>query len=185
MGWGVGFEARTAELEDSKMRARMSLIGLSLVVCVSWFSNAAACGDKFIVGTGGAQVEQPTVASSPARILIYRDLGSDTTSALRDPELITALKDAGHTPVIADGEQGLDKAVKGSTFDLVLVDYASAQKVRTELMTAASRPRVVPVLDRTSRQFLSAAKREFSVVMNVPATVSSVLKTIDKAMSRQ
>lgn len=165
------------------MKTGMSLLGLLVCVCALWFSDAAACGDKFIVGPSGARLEQPNVASMPARILIYRDITSDTTSALRDPELISALKEAGHTPVAADGTQGLEKAVKGGSFDLVLVDYASAQKVRDEIGTAASHPRVVPVLDRTSRHFLSEAKKEFRVVMNVPATVSSVLSTIDKAMS--
>ena len=166
------------------MKTRTSLIGLSLCVCALWFSDAAACGDKFIVGPSGARLEQPNaVASMPARILIYRDIGSDTTSALTDPQLITSLKEAGHSPVTADGAQGLEKAVKGGSFDLVLVDYASVQKVRDGVMTATSHPRVVPVLDRTSRHFLSEAKKEFRVVMNVPATVSSVLATIDKAMS--
>jgi len=165
------------------MKTRTSLIGLSFVVCALWFSDAAACGDKFIVGTSGARLEQPNIASIPARILIYRDIGSDTTSALRDPELISALKDAGHTPVTADGTQGLESAVQGGTFDLILVDYGSAQKVRDEINTIKSHPRVVPVLDRTARKFLSQAKKDFQVVMNVPATVSSVLTTINSAMS--
>lgn len=164
------------------MRIRILLFALSLLVSLVSFSDAAACGDKFIVGPGGVNVEQDTVASSPARILIYRDVGSDTTSGLMDPNLITALKEAGHTPVAVDGEQGLDKAIQGEAFDLVLVDYASAKKVRVDLLAATSQPRVVPVLNRTSRKFLSAAKDEFKVVMNVPATVNSVLATINKAM---
>ena len=167
------------------MRTRIALIGLSVFVCAAWFSEATACGDKFIVGPAGARVEQSTIASTPARILIYRDVSSDTTSALRDPDLIAALKDAGHTPVTADGVQGLNSAVRGASFDLVLVDYASAQKVRDEIKTASSQPRVVPVLDRTSRRYLSEAKKQFNVVMNVPATVSSVLNTINKAMTQR
>jgi hypothetical protein len=167
------------------MRIRMPLVGLSVLVTALAFSVASACGDKFIVGPAGGSLEQPAVASTPARILIYRDNGADTTSALSDPDLIAALKEAGHTPVTADGTKGLENAVSRSSFDLVLVDYASAQKVREEVGTTASHPSVIPVLNRTSRQFLSAAKREFKVVMNVPATVSSVLATIDKAMSRR
>jgi len=165
------------------MKKTFCLIGLALFVCVLSFSNAPACGDKFIVGPSGARLEQPNVASIPARILIYRDVTSDTTSALRDPQLIAALKDAGHTPVTAEGMEGLESSVKGGKFDLILVDYASVQKVRDELGTSTPHMRLVPVLDRTSRHFLSEAKKEFTVVMNVPATVSSVLSTINKAMT--
>jgi len=165
------------------MTCRLFTIGLSIFALVSWHSEAVACGDKFIVGTGGAAVDESVVASTPARILIYRDLGSDTTSALSDPELLAALKNAGHTPVTANGAQGLETAVKDGSFDLVLVDYASAQKIRSGIVTATSHPSVVPVLSRTSRHYLSAARREFKVVMNVPTTVASVLATIDKAMS--
>lgn len=165
------------------MRTRDFLLGLSVFV-VFCFTAAEACGDKFIVGPSGARLEQPNDAvATSARILIYRDTGSDTTSALRDPELITALKEAGHTPVAADGAQGLEQAFKGGSFDLILVDYASAQKVRDEIMTSGAHSRVVPCLNRTSRHFLSDAKREFKVVMNFPADVSSVLTTIDRAMS--
>ena len=164
------------------MKMRMALIGLSILGCTLWFSNAAACGDKFIVGPSGTRLEQPIASTTSARILIYRDVGSDTTSAVRDEQLIVVLKEAGHKPVAAEGTQGLEAAVKGGSFDLILVDYASAEKVRNEVVSSPSHPSIVPVLDRTSRHLLSTAKKEFNVVLNVPATVSSVLRTIDKAM---
>lgn len=167
------------------MKTRIGLLGLFILVSALSVSDAAACGDKFIVGPAGARVEQSTVASSPARILIYRDIGSDTTSGLRDPGLVSALKEAGHTPVTADGAQGLESAMKGSSFDLVLVDYGSAKKVSDEVMTAASHPKVVPCLNRSSRRYLSEAKKQFNVVMNFPNDVAYVLQTIDKAMSQR
>ena len=153
------------------MNTRTSLIVLSLFASGAWFSDAGACGDKFIVGPGGERSEQATTASTHARILIYRDVKSDAVSGLNDPDLVAALTDAGHTTVTVEGEQDLDKAMKGGTFDLVLVDYSSAQKVRDELVVTSSHPSVVPVLDRTTRKFLSAARSEFKVVMNVPAPV--------------
>jgi hypothetical protein len=160
--------------------SRLVVLALALPY---WVSAADACGDKFIVGTAGGRPEQTLVASVPARILIYRDAPSNTASAMTDPELLSALKQAGHTAVAADGKADFESAVSSAQYDLVLVDYASAQAVRDELVKSSPAPRVVPVLDRASRKFLSAAKQNFTVVMNVPATVSSVLSTIDKAMA--
>ncbi len=163
-------------------RLSKSIVMIVLLLIVAG-PRSFACGDKFILGSSGSQLERATTAKHPGRILVYREPNSETAAALKDPELDKYLKQAGHSTRDADGPQDLQYALGADRFDLVLVDYRAASRLRDQLVSKGLPIRVVPVLDRGSRQFLSAAKQEFKVVLNVPASVSSVLTTIDKAMA--
>jgi CheY-like chemotaxis protein len=122
-------------------------------------------------------------ASQPARILIYREPGAATSQALGDPALEDTLKKAGHSTTGAATAQDLERALSTSDYDLVLADYQMATTLRGQLGATVPGIRLVPVLDRDTRQFLSAAKREFKVVLNIPASVNSLLNAVDKAMA--
>lgn len=143
-----------------------------------------ACGDKFIVADEGLRNDVPLQAAKPRRVLLYRPEAPDAAACMRDPALRSSLEQAGHTVVVADGQAALSRALQSERFDVVLVEYQSAGKIRDDLKTRSTPTVVVPVLDRTARKFLSAARREFQVVLNVPTSAHRVLSTLDKAMAR-
>jgi hypothetical protein len=167
------------------MRTSKLMILACLTLAVAPTSpDVSACGDKFIVAEEGMRNEAMLQASKPGRVLLYRPEAPDAAACMRDPELRASLEKAGHTVVVADGDEALSRALASERFDVVLVEYAKASDVRDTVKGNSASPVVVPVLDRTARQFLSAARREFKIVLNVPASAYRVVMALDKAMAR-
>jgi len=165
------------------VRVLARFLATGALVSVLATPQALACGDKFIMGGSESQLERAQSVVVPAKILIYTDPSTDPSSAMFDPELMAVLKEAGHIPSQAIGREGLEKAVAETQFDVILADYGVAAKVRDDVRSKVPTSRVVPVLDRSSRQFLSTAKKDFGVVLNVPASAARLLSAIDKAMT--
>lgn len=159
-------------------RAVLLFVTLALVLGTD---SAFACGDRFIFSGGGGRFDRVSAPVEPANVLIYRDAGTDPTSVMFDPSLPEVLSQAGHTPnVVEETDRWTDTALEA---DVVLVEYRSAQAVREQLRSASKNAVVVPVLDRAARKDLSAAKREFGVVLNVPASANALLRAIDRALA--
>ena len=69
---------------------------------VSW-NDVSACGDKFLLTGRGARLQHGYCALHPASILVYVNSKSGPAAAMRNPQFLNALKQAGHKPqVISD-----------------------------------------------------------------------------------
>ncbi|HEX6850278.1 MAG TPA: hypothetical protein VF139_02640 [Candidatus Polarisedimenticolaceae bacterium] len=153
------------------------LAALSIVSAQDLF----ACGDRFIFSGSNSRLERAATPGVLANVLIYRDAETDPTSVMFDPALPEVLAEVGHTPSVADRPDELVESARGA--DVVLVEYRSAPAVRESIRASGGGSIVVPVLDRAARKNLSAAKREFGVVLNVPASAATLIRAIDRALA--
>jgi hypothetical protein len=140
-----------------------------------------ACGDKFLRVGRGAHFHG-YAATYPASILIYKPANAKPKGI---QELADLLKRAGHRPSIA--EQGTAVARTSATsFDLVIASYPDALKLRHELLASRSRPDVLPILNKPTKELAAEAYRQFPHLLLPHAmTNPEALAEIDRLMERR
>ena len=145
--------------------------------------DLAACGDKFL-RVGRSTRYQRYAAVHPASILIYSPA---TASREGINELETMLKRAGHKAHAVRHGTAIGSVVVGGQFDLVIAAYADASRLESELAAAPSRPELLPLLVKPTREVVAAAERSYRHLLKLDAmTKSEALAEIDEVMaSRQ
>ena len=137
-----------------------------------------ACGDKFL-RAGRSSRMKGYAAMYPASILLY-------PSANAKPAVVSAwqkmLKDAGHKTQIVTRTASLTSTVASGSYDIVITDYGSAARVRTEVMDARSKPGVLPVLNDSSKSAAAKATAEFQHFLDPEMTNREKLAEIDHVM---
>ena len=69
-------------------------------------------------------------------------------------------------------------------FDLVIAAYADASRLETELAVAPSRPELLPMLVKPTREAVAAAERSYRHLLKIDAmTKSQALAEIDEVMA--
>jgi hypothetical protein len=112
-----------------------------LVLGVSALYPAAlACGDKFLMVGRGAKFQRAYASVYPGKILIYARPSTDGKSAIRDPQLHKALRQAGHAVSVIEDWALLEAALKTAPSDVVLVDVAEAARLKTTLEASPTHP---------------------------------------------
>lgn len=170
------------------MRKALVVIGLgSILVAVSAVPGDA-CGDKLLLLGRGIRF-QSRHTPRPASVLLYLPASVAAGGTLTDPKLESALREAGHALRSASTRQELDEALRAGQYDVVLSDLAHAADLRQALDAAGSTPVVVPVVyllaPPTSQQKkadVARAKKEFSMVLQMPGRPGHYCATVDKAM---
>ena len=156
------------------MRRSLILTGLFLVAAV-----ACACGDKLMLLMGARSSRMKPV--HPALILAYP---GQTASAplIRDLRLHPALKKAGHRIQVVEDPAGLDNALKSQKYDLVMTDLAHANELSQRLLSAPSKPVILPVAFQASKEEQSAAQKKYHCLLKAPGNPENYLGAIDQAM---
>jgi ABC-type amino acid transport substrate-binding protein len=77
---------------------------------------------------------------------------------------------------------GLDSALKAGKYDVVVVDVASAGEISQRLSTAPSKPVLLPVAFKASKEEQSAAQKKYHCLLKAPSDVDNYLAAIDQAM---
>lgn len=156
------------------MRRLLVLLGLLLVAAAAW-----ACGDKLMLIMGARSSQIKPV--HPALILAYP--GQSVSAALiRDLQLQPALKKAGHRIQVIEDPAALDNALKGGRYDLVIADVANAGVLSPHVLSAPSKPVLLPVVFRASKEEQSAAQKKYHCLFKAPGNPESYLAAIDQAM---
>jgi ABC-type amino acid transport substrate-binding protein len=156
------------------MRRSLILPGLFLIAAVAW-----GCGDKLMLIMGARSLR--IKAGPPALILAYP--GQKASAALiRDLQLQPAVKKAGHRIQVIEDPAGLDNALKGGKYDLVLADLANANELSQRLSSAPSKPVILPVAFRASKEEQSAAQKKYHCLLKAPSNPGQYLEAIDQAM---
>ena len=156
------------------MRRTPILLGLLLVAAVAW-----ACGDKLMLIMGARSSQIRPV--HPALILAYPGQTASAT-LIRDLQLQPALKKAGHRIQVVEDPAGLDNALKGGKYDLVMADVANANEVSPHVLSAPSKPVLLPIAFRASKEEQSAAQKKYHCLLKAPGNPASYLAAIDQAM---
>lgn len=162
------------------MKRLLTLVAASALVMQFGSGILEACGAKFLVATRSAQRQRMVRTSRPATILLYQHNNSagvvEDTTALRD-----LLKGVGHTVTIAAGEAALHDAAQSGGFNLVVMQLAEAQRLKTAVNASLPNAAILPVAVLASSSVSAAAKAEFGKVLIVPTKTSEILSTVESA----
>jgi ABC-type amino acid transport substrate-binding protein len=156
------------------VRRPLIVLGLLLFGTIAW-----GCGDKLmlVMGSRSSQIKP----LHPAAILVYP---GQTASAklIRSLQSQPAFRKAGHRFQIVDDSAGLDNALKAGKFDLVVADVADANGLSQQVSSAASKPILLPVVFKASKEEQSAAQKKYHCLLKAPGNPENYLEAIDHAM---
>ena len=156
------------------MRRVLILAGGFLIGAVAW-----GCGDKLmlVMGMRPSQIKP----LHPAAILA---LPGQTPSAaiIRNMQGQAAFKKAGHRFQVVEDAAGLNRALKSGKYDVVMADMSQAREVILEASSAASKPVVLPVAYKASKEDQVAAQKKYHCLLKAPGNTDNYLAAIDQAM---
>jgi hypothetical protein len=157
---------------------RAFVIGVVAVLsCAS--VDLGACGDKFLRVGRSARFRR-YAAVHPAAILIYKPAHA-TRAGIE--ELKTLLTQAGHRPEAVDSGASLANTLAAARYDLVIADYADAVLIRNAVVTAPSRPEILPILYKPSKAVQAEAERQYACLIKPhEMTKFDALAEIDRLM---
>jgi hypothetical protein len=143
--------------------------------------DLGACGDKFLrVGRSAARNHR-YAAIHPASILIYSPA---TASRKGISDLEKLLKRAGHRAQTVSHGTAIQPTIASGQFDLVIAAYADANRLEGELVAIPSRPHVLPILVKPTREVAAAAARAYRYRLEIDRmTKSEALAEIDELMA--
>jgi hypothetical protein len=139
-----------------------------------------ACGDKLLNVSRGLRFQR-AYAGRQANLVIYSTATSNA-GALKSAKLQTTLRQAGHNLQTVEDLSQLDRVLKSGKVDVVLADFGELTGISRELQSAPSKPVIVPVLDKASKNELAAAQREYQFALKASADAIQYLTAIDGAM---
>lgn len=157
------------------------LTAITALVIWAQFGPAVmeACGAKFLVATGTAQLQRSQRTKHPARILVYQHSRNADTVAFVT-KLRDMLKGMGHQVSVADGEAGL-KDVSGSTFNVVMLRLEEARRLKSVVTSAQPNATILPMDALVPSPVIAVAKQEFGRMLVLPATTHEVYSIVEDA----
>jgi len=161
------------------MHKILGAVVLAAMLFLVW--PAEACGDKLMSLARGIRLQRAYMAARSASILIYTGTGGGG-KALKEAQLQSSLKQAGHKLQMIEDARQLDQALSSGKFDLVLVDFTEAATLSQHMASLPSRPLVLPVLYKPSKAEMAAAEKQFTYAVKAPANSTQHLEAIDEAM---
>jgi hypothetical protein len=157
----------------------LAVLGLTATLCLTFWSDLSACGDKFM-RVGRSASGRKYAALHPSSILIYRPAGS-TSNGMTALEKL--LRQAGHAPRVLQRDERLEPALASANYALVIADYADVGMLKGHLAGAASAPGILPILAKSNKAVEAEIKGEFHCLIK-PQTMEphDALAEIDHAL---
>ncbi len=157
-------------------RTTAAVLGALAMGAALLASDAAACGDKFLViGRGAKRVAK---ARHPAAIALYLHTGSPLAAVAKEMRLEKTLRDAGHKVEVVPDETTLQAALASRRLNFVIADWADAQGLT---LPDAHSPRIVPVVRANEMTPVSFG---YPLVIRAGKSLS-YLSALDAAMGQQ
>ena len=145
-------------------------------------SEAHACGDKFLVIGRSVRSQRAHGAVQRASILVYLDAGGRLQAAMKELQLESNLRLAGHTLRSVESRAELDEQARSGRYDILLADISEMVALEGEVGSSPARPVLLPVIYNPTGEELAEAEAEFSCVVRSPSTKKHYLAVIDDAM---
>lgn len=154
------------------------VIGL-IAIFTAGSVDLGACGDKFL-RVGRSVRFRRYAAAHPAAILIYKPV--DSTPAGIE-EFKALLKRAGHRPVAVDRGTSISVALAAAQYDLVIADYADADRIKNDIQSAPIKPEFLPILYKPSKTVEAEAEKQYACLIKPHImTKYDALAEIDRLM---
>jgi len=121
--------------------SRIAALVVALSVSVpAIYPVVGACGDKFLMAGRGAKFQRAYASVYPGKVLIYSQSSKNAKTAIRDPQLHKALRQAGHTVSIIDDWTLFENALRSGPVDVVLVDVAEVSRLQPLVASSVAHP---------------------------------------------
>ena len=152
-------------------------------------STLVACGEKLLALGRGIRF-QSRHSPRPASVLLYLPQ-SASGRPLTDPNLESALKEAGHTVRAATTNADLESALLSGAYDVVLANITDAPDLERAQAVTVGNAVVLPAVylvapDQQGKQKTKAdrdnASKTFEVMVEVPGRPGHYCAAVDKAM---
>jgi hypothetical protein len=163
------------------MKTRCVLTALLVLAGIGSSGELLACGDKVLAFTRGSRF-QHAKAVRPAAILVYANPASNLPKALANLPVDATLRKAGYRPTIVSDADAFERALSQGGWDLILVDAAQSEAIRSRLRHNAA-PVVLTVVYNPTKPELQQAKKLHHAVLKSPTKQEAFLDTIDEALS--
>jgi hypothetical protein len=166
-------------------------IALVLAALASMTIDLDACGDKLLVLGRGIRFQSRHTPRAAA-VLVYLP-PAPVGEAITDPNLESALREAGHMVHAVTTNDELGEALRAGTYDVVLTNVTNAPDLERAERDAPETAIVLPAVylvapagHRPARQQAKAdqekAAKDFGVVIEVPSRPGYYCAAVDKAM---
>ena len=148
----------------------MKKVFCSFVLCallvLQYPTASIACGDKFLVRTGGvSKALACCLAAKPAAILIFRDPNNKATVNALDMQLELMFTKAGHDVRFVDNQREFESVIKNNVFDVILLGYAAAGDAEKILHEVGKKAKIVPVVDNENETEIKSAKAQYGDII--------------------
>lgn len=160
-----------------------------LVVVMHGSTALQACGEKLLVLGRGIRFQSRHTPRA-ASVLLYVPQ-SATGRPLADPNLESALKEAGHAVRAATTSADLETALRSGSYDVVLANITDAPDLEHAQAVTAGNAVVLPAVylvapSPQAKQQTKAdrdnASKAFGVMVEVPGRPGHYCAAVDKAM---
>lgn len=166
------------------MKKRVHAMVLTFVILGNFGSLLFACGDKFLVPNRGSRSQRPGAPRESAAILIY-DSGLELRNGFKNGSASEALTKAGFRPTLVNTRSEFEQQLRDGRWDAVLVSLPDAQAVTDRLRGTAHPPVVIPVTLDASDAVVKQTRKQYPVVLRVPAKDNAFLSAIDRALEHK
>src|SRR6266699_3127358 len=109
------------------MRRVLIALAVGVVVLVQTAIHVEACGDKLLVLGRGIRFQSRHTPRA-ASVLLYVP-STSSGQPLNDPNVESALREAGHTVHAVTTSDDLQAALRGGSYDVVLANISDAAEV--------------------------------------------------------
>lgn len=149
-----------------------------------------ACGDKLLVLGGGVPFERVKHSQHPGKVVLYAEPNSKLRTANDQLRLSTTLSRLGHTVIVVQNREELDRALQEGDADLVLMDWTDAVRMQADLAGKPSAPSVLSVMYEPTATELASAQEQLHCVaetskrkdLNIMRTVEEMMETREKGL---
>jgi hypothetical protein len=165
------------------------VLAVILLVVIQESATLQACGEK-LLALGRLVRFQARHTPRPASVLLYVP-ESSAGRPLVDPNLESALKEAGHAVRAATTSADLETALRSGGYDVVLANITDASALERAQALAAVNAVVLPAVylvapaaqaKEQARADRNTASKAFGVVVEVPGRPGHYCAAVDKAM---
>jgi hypothetical protein len=164
------------------MKTRVVAAALLLFAGTGISRPLLACGEKFLMGSRGTRFQRVAPARWSASILVYANPALNLSRALANIPFDTTLRKAGYKPTVVTSADAFHSALDQDGWDLVVVDVADSPTVIARAHGVKA-PIVLPVMVNPTGAELSAAKKQYRVILKAPTKNQSFIEAIDDALA--
>lgn len=158
------------------MKKIVFVIVLAGALVLGGLSKGFACGQKYLVKNFAVNKAQCYTAAKPGTILIYKTANDAVTGKAFGKDFERSLAEAGHKVMVVEGAEVLKSTVGSETFDVILSGYPTVEEVEKALQQAGKKAKLVPVVDKSNKAELDAAKGRYgNVIKNTDRTSTKIL----------